>query len=286
MSKETIRNTAFTHPQLMELGIELLSWTQLQPKLAQGPERVEFYMLLLVTSGRGRHKLDFIDHELHPGSLLFLRPGQVQEWQSESALEAGIILIEPSALPQAELSAAAGDGLALLHWPNFIGLGVQAFQEIGEGFAALQRDFDRFSGKPLDMALIRQQLLCLLIRVARLQQGQQHPLSDRSGKTYRRFRDLLEQHYAEAHQLSFYASRLGYAESTLSRACLRAEGRSAKVVIDRRIALEAKRLLAHSRASVGEIGLTLGFTETTNFSKFFRRLEGITPQAFRQQRLA
>jgi AraC-like DNA-binding protein len=85
------------------------------------------------------------------------------------------------------------------------------------------------------------------------------------------------------HNLNFYARRLGYAESTLSRACIRAEGVSAKRVIDQRIILEAKRMLVHSPLSVAEIGYALGFSEATNFNKFFRRLEQRTPQMFRER---
>lgn len=77
------------------------------------------------------------------------------------------------------------------------------------------------------------------------------------------------------------ARRLGYSESTLSRACLAAEGRSAKEVIDRRVALEASRQLVHSQASVAEIGHPQGFSEATHFVKFFARMTGLPPQAFR-----
>ncbi|AOW14451.1 hypothetical protein LPB72_02990 [Hydrogenophaga crassostreae] len=58
-------------------------------------------------------------------------------------------------------------------------------------------------------------------------------------------------------------------------------GFTAKQVIDRRIVLEARRLLAHSQMPVAHIGHQLGFTEPTNFVKFFRRLGGETPQQFR-----
>lgn len=78
------------------------------------------------------------------------------------------------------------------------------------------------------------------------------------------------------------AARLGYSESTLSRACLAAVGRSAKQVIDRRVALEAARQWVPSQLSVAEIGHGLGFTEATNFAKFFGRMNGLSSQAFRQ----
>jgi AraC-like DNA-binding protein len=67
----------------------------------------------------------------------------------------------------------------------------------------------------------------------------------------------------------------------LSRACVQVVGQTAKQLIDRRLALEAKRLLAHSQMPVAHIGHQLGFSESTNFVKFFRRLGEETPQQFR-----
>jgi len=44
----------------------------------------------------------------------------------------------------------------------------------------------------------------------------------------------------------------------------------------------AKSLLAQSRSSVTEIGLTLGFNETSSFTAAFRKATGLTPTAYRR----
>ncbi|MDB6106331.1 MAG: helix-turn-helix domain protein [Gammaproteobacteria bacterium] len=53
-------------------------------------------------------------------------------------------------------------------------------------------------------------------------------------------------------------------------------------MIDRRVVLEAQRLLVHSGATSSAIGEELGFSESTNFVKFFKRQVGMTPEAFRR----
>jgi AraC-like DNA-binding protein len=63
-------------------------------------------------------------------------------------------------------------------------------------------------------------------------------------------------------------------------------GRSAKQVVDLRVALEARRILVHSTASASAIGEQLGFSEPTNFQKFFKRQVGLTPEAFRREHAA
>lgn len=82
--------------------------------------------------------------------------------------------------------------------------------------------------------------------------------------------------------MQHYANALGMSEKTLSRACLAAAGVPAKVVINQRLVLEARRLLAHTTLAVHAIGRELGFEEPSNFVKFFRKEAQMTPLAFRQ----
>ena len=62
-----------------------------------------------------------------------------------------------------------------------------------------------------------------------------------------------------------------------------ATGQSAKALIDARVVLEAKRLLVHTDLSSAAIGHRLGFSEATNFTKFFAREAGVSPGAFRRR---
>ncbi|MPY38449.1 AraC family transcriptional regulator [Streptomyces phyllanthi] len=75
---------------------------------------------------------------------------------------------------------------------------------------------------------------------------------------------------------------MGYSARTLSRATLAADGVTAKEFIDRRVLVEAKRLLAHSDESAARITGLLGFSSATNFSKFFHRHIGKSPLSFRR----
>lgn len=58
-------------------------------------------------------------------------------------------------------------------------------------------------------------------------------------------------------------------------------GLTAKEVIDGRVTLEAKRLLAHTDLPVAAIAARLGFSEPTNLGKFLTRQAGASPGAFR-----
>jgi AraC family transcriptional regulator len=53
-----------------------------------------------------------------------------------------------------------------------------------------------------------------------------------------------------------------------------------KFVIERRT-LMAKKLLGHSNLSLSSIAHTVGFSSQSHMTSTFRRLAGITPQAYR-----
>ncbi len=279
----------FKNPRLAALGIEPMTMGELRGKVAakrlNQPERVDFYLLMLVGAGAGIHTVDFRDWPLSPGQMLFVQPGQVQQWHFEDQFEAQLILIDPGALPHSNGQIFSRE-LGLLgfdEWLTGLQLGGSALQVIEAAFQQLRQDFDRFSGEGLDIALIRHALMALLIRIAKQQKQERKSgaLAENRRLTHRLFVQALEASFARERSLQYYARRLGYSESTISRACLAAEGRSAKEVISRRITLEAKRLLAHSTASVAEVAYQLGFSEATNFVKFFRRNAGVTPKDFR-----
>jgi AraC-like DNA-binding protein len=97
------------------------------------------------------------------------------------------------------------------------------------------------------------------------------------------FKDLLENNYRRLKQVGNFAKKIGVTEKRLNQATSKILDKSPKQMIDERVMLEAKRLLAHTSESVKEIGFDLGFDEPTNFIKFFRKHNNSTPVEFREQ---
>lgn len=97
------------------------------------------------------------------------------------------------------------------------------------------------------------------------------------------FRDLLEEQYKNQKQVSYYAGRILITEKRLNQATTKVLGKTPKQIIDDRIMLEAKRLIAHTTESTKEIGFALGFEEPTNFIKYFKKHSRLTPTEFREK---
>jgi AraC-like DNA-binding protein len=112
--------------------------------------------------------------------------------------------------------------------------------------------------------LLRLLLSVLLLRLAPLSTT----LTPATDTVCHRFRDAVEEDFRIHHDVADYARRLGYSARTLSRSAQAATGRSAKQLIGERVALEAKRLLAHDRLSPTTMRTRLGFADASNFSLF------------------
>ncbi|SDI33560.1 AraC family transcriptional regulator, transcriptional activator of pobA [Pseudomonas flavescens] len=98
------------------------------------------------------------------------------------------------------------------------------------------------------------------------------------------FNRLVEQHFREQLSVEEYARRLGITTAHLNGMTRRYAGQSAQALIHQRQLLEAKRLLVYSSMTLGQIADALQFSEPAYFSRFFKRLTGLTPSAFRRQR--
>ncbi|GAA4704026.1 helix-turn-helix domain-containing protein [Phytohabitans rumicis] len=247
-----------------DAGMTTLTLRDLAP---DGPYILDHHQLMLVTKGHGTHEVDFVAYPCRPGVLFWARPGQVVRFGGQVGLDAVLVCWSP------DLDTPP-DGPT--HW---LPAGEDEDAVINE-VSQLVVDCER----RLSAVLLRQQLAVLLLRIALL--GTSNPDSraaaEGEAETFRRFRAHIEQEYARTRRVDDYAAHLGCCVRTLTRASLAATGRSAKQVIDDRVALQAKRLLAGTDLPVAEIGRRLGFPEPTNFGRYFQREVGQSPGSFRQ----
>lgn len=96
-----------------------------------------------------------------------------------------------------------------------------------------------------------------------------------------RYRTLLEAHFRRQAPVSFYATELGVTADHLSRVCRSTTGSSALDLMHERVLLEARRLLAYTPATVVHVARELGFDDPGHFSRFFSKLAGQSPSAYR-----
>jgi AraC family transcriptional activator of pobA len=97
------------------------------------------------------------------------------------------------------------------------------------------------------------------------------------------FSSLVEAHFREQLSIEQYANRVGITPAHLNNLTRRFAGCTAQEVVHQRLLLEAKRQLIYTALSAKQIAEGLGFSEPAYFSRFFKRLTGQSPKAFRNQ---
>ncbi|MER5936585.1 helix-turn-helix transcriptional regulator [Streptomyces sp. NPDC001928] len=304
-----LATVGYNNPARPQLGVETLTHSELTSRLSLEelgrPHRPDFHRLTLVTGGRGVAMVDFVEYACAAGTLLHVRPGQVQRIprplphgserrgapDDSGVLEAAIVLFTgafPSHLKRIAPLLGHPLGPAARTVPERERAGIsRALDELAVEYRRAVEEAEA-AGPTID--LLRQLLGALLLRIARLpgpdgpDEGDTGGIGGAGGAgddAYRRFLHELERSFTDTRSTADYAARIGYSPRTLNRVCQAATGRTAKTLIDARVVLEAKRLLAHTTLPVAAIGRRLGFTEPTNFGKFFTRETGGTPGAFR-----
>jgi len=287
---KVLRETRFANERLAPIGVELLTLRQLRrrvqaQRLAE-PERVEFYLILVTTGGQGKHQVDFEQFNLWPGQVVFVQPGQIQQWHLNQETQADLLLIDPvSAEPNAAmLQSDAMTQLRLSDWPHCFELDVGELATWKAASDMLRRELNRPELDALSNAMAHALLSCLMLNMRRAV-ARQTAAPTTQTLLFRRFRRELEEQIYARPSVAQLARSLRVSSSTLNRACHEVLGHSAKEEVDRCIVLEAQRLLVHTAATTATISEQLSFTEPTNFTKFFRRLAGMTPETFRRKHL-
>lgn len=195
------------------------------PSTLIAPQRVDFHLLLMVENGYSPHLVDFVELHLKPGSVLFVRPGQVQQWKLDPGLEGYMLLIRADALAPSIVRASNDMALIRLEeWPTHTQPPARLFARAKDSLVRLHEDIRDFDGSENHAALISHSLLSLLLVLAQSMLLPDTAIGHREADIHRLFTTELEQHFNQRLSVLDYAKRLGYSQSTISRASVAVPG--------------------------------------------------------------
>jgi len=101
-------------------------------------------------------------------------------------------------------------------------------------------------------------------------------------KLVSQFIQLVNVHYLEVKMISEYADMLSVSEDHLSKSVKSETGKTAYSYIIERMIKEAKDLIAYTDLTCSEIAYQLNFSDTSNFSKYFKRAAKLSPTEYRK----
>jgi len=239
--------------------------------LADRSIRVTRHIVIVPTSGTGTHVVDNREYAVELGCVVHVLPGQAQRWVTDADFDGWMLAIESFVCPP---------GLFDLARPTPV---VRLGPSIDIASALVCAFTDPKTLPPKSQERLRISMASVLLElIAAVDYGPEIPVElDQEHALVADFRRELEFHYLETRSVSDYASLVGCSAKTLTRATKRVLAQTPKQMIDARVTYAAIRLLVNTDISINWISTKLGFTQQSNFAKFFCRQVDMTPAAYR-----
>ncbi|SFF02902.1 AraC-like ligand binding domain-containing protein [Chitinophaga sp. CF118] len=252
------------------------------------PNRLDFYMINLITGGEGIKTFGTQEYYLKPGMLCFVSPGMITSWQSLVDNHAGWFCIFTSDfLQQDDLSSYPFfkiGGNAVLH------LDETQLQYFNNYFREIEEEFN---GDSLQRQDIIKAFLTIILKKS---QGiyASPCIYDNSNAGLRlttTFTKLFEKDFETLQKLKAttfrslgeYARLLNVSQNHLNDTVRLISGKTPGTLIRERIIKEASQLLIHTQLSIAEICFLFNFEDPSYFTRFFKRYTGITPKQHREK---
>ncbi len=241
------------------------------------PHRQNFYGLFIFENSYGKHYIDFKEYEIKKGTIFFISNEQVHHFKNIDKTVGKVILFTNSFLEN--------DILIDQVFEHNIGnpkltLNTQSIAAFNILIAQIDSIYN--SNKKVKDSLLRKFLEIVLLEIFQISQ-ENTAIKSTNYSRFIKFKKDLKTHYKEERGVAFYASKQYISTKTLNIAIRDIVDKSAKQFISDYIVLLAKRMLVNTDSKINEIAYQLGFDEPTNFVKFFKNKETITPSMFQKR---
>ncbi|MFN0050305.1 MAG: helix-turn-helix domain-containing protein [Cytophagales bacterium] len=241
-----------------------------------------FYEVLYIKQGSGTYVIDFQNFEIKPETIFFVSPGQVHEIHYSEDIFGYIFLFT-----EEFLSISSDDNYGVLF--NEIQNKKEAIclttNELSAKFEFIFKEailnfewFDKFSES------ICCDFLKIILRLSVRESVKENPVfyqQTKGAEIVKKFKALINKKYTEYLSVKDYAELLAITSSHLNETVKELTGINANALIDNKLLVEIKRLLAYTEQDITEIAYQFNFKDQSYFSRFFKTKTGVSPKEFR-----
>jgi AraC-like DNA-binding protein len=253
---------------------------QRDQKLIQDAHRHNYYFILALIKGRGKHTIDFITYDMTDYSILFSRPGQAHQMSLKEG-STGFLLqfnkdfYRPDNKYYQQLLRSASN-------KNFYMLDLKRSGRLFHALAYIYKEYNE--KKKGYYEVIQANLTIFFTEITRYKENDNKHEDGRTNYQQALLDELLELIENNIHrykQVTQYAKMLNLSVYQLNALVKSTLGKTCSHLIDEQIILESKRYLLATTEQVKEIAYNLGYEDVSYFIRFFKKQTGQTPEAYR-----
>ncbi len=235
-----------------------------------------YFEFIYLFEGEGYHWIDNKKVFIKTPQVFVLQPNQLHCWQFTAIPRGYIFMVKESFFDKVTEPYL----MNLFNWAKKeLSLDITDIQILQ---FALQQLYEERGKDSLERKSIVNSWLRIIFEnsfsIPDLKVGNLNP----ENSIYSKFSNLLNTDKNIYKKVADYAAILNVTPQNLNYHCVKQTGKSASSYITDRFILEAKRLLLHTDQNINEIAFSLGFDDSSNFTKFFKNNTGFTPVNFRK----
>ena len=243
-------------------------------------------VLLLVKHGKCTIELDLEKHPLTEHTCVMVLPNQIVRI-SQASSNLKFICAACSLSMVEDMMTKANEAISLsirAKQQPVLKLNATEYGSILQSFNFLIAKLKTSSQNPYNIQIVQNALLALTYECfgAIVKTDNIKPPSSKKEALFNSFINLVSKNHKKEHGVAFYAIQLFITPKYLTRITEEVSKKSAKRWIDEYIALEAKMMLRSSQKTIQEIADELNFPDMSFFGKFFKRMAGMSPKAYRE----
>ncbi|OFY48274.1 MAG: hypothetical protein A2W85_13955 [Bacteroidetes bacterium GWF2_41_31] len=237
----------------------------------------EYYELIFLSQGEGFHCIESEKYMVSSPDFYFLKPGQLHYWQFTSIPKGFVILFNDNEFNAVnenvliDLIRKLTDTTRLKIQPDKFP--IHLLEEIFNEFQ-LNTQYSK--------EIIHGLLKALFGKLLQIKEDNPQ-IKSSPQSVYEKFVQLLVKECPRLHKVNEFADLLNITPQNLNTICRKQTSKSASEIITNQLLLEAKRYILHTDNTINEIADILSFTDASNFVKFFKKHENITPIQFRDK---
>ena len=247
---------------------------------------VKFYIIFFAYEGQGYHTIDFTDYNYKKGTVLLVRKDQIHKFFRSPNVKGYLLVFTEDFIISHLNKMQALKSMQLfndsLSFPKIAFNDVEAFSDFTILLKHLEVEYnvqDKFS-----IGITRSVLHIVITKLFRIKAKNGHFVENKKYMSqFLAFQKLVEEDCFKSKKVQYYAQKLGVSSKTLNNIVKSVLiDSSAKSFIDERTIMQIKRLLISTEHSIKEIAYIAGFSDPTNFFKYFKKFTGNSPDVFRQ----
>ena len=246
---------------------------------------VKFYIIFFVYEGQGYHTIDFTDYNYQEGTVLLIRKDQVHKFFRSPNVKGYLLVFTEEFIISHLNSMEALRSMQLfndsLSFPKIEFNNKEEFADFTILVKHMESEYhakDHFS-----IGITRSVLHIVITKLFRIKAKSGHHVGKKKYMSqFLAFQEIVEKDCFKSKKVQYYANQLGVSTKTLNNIVNDVINTSAKAFIDERTIMQIKRLLISTDHSIKEIAYMSGFSDPTNFFKYFKKFTGNSPEVFRQ----